>query len=95
MFPIPNSNGIWPQFRSPLMWDVFAVNTYLMVSLLFWYMGLIPDLAVLRDRAKTRMRKFIYGLFALGWTGSARHWHQLRKGLSSFWPAFARCWCSR
>ena len=79
MFPIPNSNGLWPQFRSPLMWDVFAVNTYLMVSMLFWYMGMIPDLAVLRDRATTRVRKFIYGLLAMGWTGSARHWHHYEK----------------
>ena len=70
---------MWPQFRSPLMWDVFAVNTYLIVSSLFWYMGLIPDLALLRDRAKTRVRKFLYGLFALGWTGSARHWHNYEK----------------
>ena len=79
MFPVPNSNGIWPQFRSPLMWDVFAVNTYLMVSMLFWYMGLIPDIAVLRDRATTRVRKFIYGLLAMGWTGSARQWHHYEK----------------
>ena len=70
---------MWPQFRSPLMWDVFAVNTYLIVSSLFWYMGLIPDLALLRDRAKTRVRKFLYGLFALGWTGSARQWHNYEK----------------
>ena len=61
------------------MWDVFAVNTYLIVSSLFWYMGLIPDLALLRDRAKTRVRKFLYGLFALGWTGSARQWHHYEK----------------
>jgi molybdopterin-containing oxidoreductase family membrane subunit len=79
MFPVPNSNGLWPQFKSPLMWDVFAVNTYLMVSTLFWYMGLIPDLALMRDRSKTRVRKFLYGLFALGWTGSARHWHNYEK----------------
>src|SRR6188474_1079226 len=69
LFPIPNSNAIWPQFRSPLMWDVFAVSTYFTVSLLFWYVGLVPDLAVMRDRAKTRIRQFLYGLFALGWTG--------------------------
>jgi molybdopterin-containing oxidoreductase family membrane subunit len=79
MFPVPTYEGMWPQFRSPLMWDVFAVNTYLMVSTLFWYMGLIPDLALLRDRSKTRVRKFLYGLFALGWTGSARHWHNYEK----------------
>jgi Ni/Fe-hydrogenase subunit HybB-like protein len=79
LFPIPLSQGIWPQFRSPLMWDVFAVSTYFTVSLLFWYMGLIPDLAVMRDRAKTTPRKFLYGLFALGWTGSNRHWSNYEK----------------
>jgi len=79
LFPIPTSNGIWPQFRSPLMWDVFAVSTYFTVSVLFWYMGLIPDLAVMRDRAKTKIRQFLYGLFALGWTGSNRHWSNYEK----------------
>lgn len=79
LFPIPNANSIWPQFRSPLMWDVFAVSTYFTVSVLFWYMGLIPDLAVMRDRAKTKLRKFGYGLFALGWTGSNRHWSHYEK----------------
>jgi len=79
LFPIPLTTGMWPQFRSPLMWDVFAVNTYLVVSSLFWYMGLIPDLALLRDRAQTRVRKFLYGLFALGLTGSARQWHNYEK----------------
>jgi Ni/Fe-hydrogenase subunit HybB-like protein len=79
LFPIPNANSIWPQFRSPLMWDVFAVSTYFTVSVLFWYMGLVPDLAVMRDRAKTRLRQFLYGLFALGWTGSNRHWSNYEK----------------
>ncbi|MFO1488209.1 MAG: NrfD/PsrC family molybdoenzyme membrane anchor subunit [Verrucomicrobiota bacterium] len=80
LFPIPNSNGpIWPQFRSPLMWDVFAVSTYFTVSVLFWYMGLIPDLAVLRDRSKTKIKQFAYGLFSLGWTGSNRHWSNYEK----------------
>jgi len=79
LFPIPNANGIWPQFRSPLMWDVFAVSTYFTVSLLFWYIGLVPDLAVMRDRAKTKIRKFCYGLFSLGWTGSNRHWSNYEK----------------
>ena len=79
MFPIPNSNGLWPQFRSPLMWDVFAVNTYLMVSTLFWFMGMIPDFAVFRDRSKTRIRKTIFSFLAMGWTGSARHWHNYEK----------------
>lgn len=72
--PIPNANGIWPNFRSPLLWDVFAVSTYFSVSVLFWFVGLIPDLATLRDRAKSRFAKFIYGVFALGWRGSNRHW---------------------
>jgi molybdopterin-containing oxidoreductase family membrane subunit len=79
LFPIPNANAIWPQFRSPLMWDVFAVSTYFTVSLLFWYMGLIPDLAVFRDRAKTKVKQFCYGLFSLGWTGSNRHWSNYEK----------------
>jgi molybdopterin-containing oxidoreductase family membrane subunit len=79
LFPIPNGNDIWPQFRSPLMWDVFAVSTYFTVSVLFWYMGLIPDLAVMRDRAKNKIRKFAYGLFSLGWTGSNRHWSNYEK----------------
>lgn len=79
LFPIPLSQGIWPQFRSPLMWDVFAVSTYFTVSLLFWYMGLIPDLAVMRDRARSKVRKFLYGLFSLGWTGSNRHWSNYEK----------------
>ena len=74
LIPIPNSNNVWPQFKSPLMWDVFAVSTYFTVSLMFWYMGLIPDLATMRDRSISRGRKFFYGLFALGWTGSNRQW---------------------
>ena len=80
LFPLPNANGpIWPQFRSPLLWDVFAVSTYFTVSLLFWYMGLIPDLATIRDRAKTWGRKFFYSVFSLGWTGSNRHWSNYEK----------------
>jgi Ni/Fe-hydrogenase subunit HybB-like protein len=72
--PIPNSNDIWPNFRSPLLWDVFAVSSYATVSLLFWYVGLIPDLATMRDRAKTKLRQWIYGFFALGWRGSNKQW---------------------
>ena len=79
LLPLPNANSIWPQFRSPLLWDVFAVSTYFTVSLLFWYMGLIPDLATMRDRAKTKIRKILYGLGALGWTGSNRHWSNYEK----------------
>jgi Ni/Fe-hydrogenase subunit HybB-like protein len=75
MLPIPNQMGVWPNFRSPLLWDVFAVSVYGTVSVLFWYVGLIPDLAMMRDRAKTRPRKLAYGFFALGWRGSVRQWH--------------------
>jgi len=76
LFPYPNVMGTWPQFRSPLVWDVFAVSTYATVSLLFWFVGLIPDLATLRDRAKSRFKQVIYGIFAMGWRGSAVHWHR-------------------
>jgi molybdopterin-containing oxidoreductase family membrane subunit len=79
LLPLPNANSIWPQFRSPLLWDVFAVSTYFTVSLLFWYMGLFPDLAVMRDRAKSKVRQVLYGLFSLGWTGSNRHWSNYEK----------------
>ena len=74
MAPMPNNWGIWQNFRSALMWDVFAVSTYFTVSVLFWYTGLVPDLATLRDRATTRIRKFLFGIFALGWRGSNRNW---------------------
>jgi len=74
MLPYPDTMGVWPQFRSPLVWDVFAVSTYLTVSLVFWYTGLLPDLATLRDRAKKRITKIIYGIVSLGWRGSAEHW---------------------
>lgn len=73
LFPMPNQMDMWPQFKSPLLWDVFAVNTYFTVSLLFWYVGLIPDLATLRDRARG-LAKVLYGAFALGWRGATRHW---------------------
>ncbi|MCY4604772.1 MAG: polysulfide reductase NrfD [Gemmatimonadetes bacterium] len=76
LLPYPNSMDIWPQFRSPLIWDVFAVSTYLTVSLVFWYVGLVPDLASLRDRAKNRIAQVLYGVFALGWRGSAIHWER-------------------
>ena len=74
LIPYPNTMGMWPNFRSPLIWDVFAVSTYATVSLLFWYVGMIPDLATLRDRAKKLSFKVFYGMLALGWRGSARHW---------------------
>src|SRR5437867_1866378 len=74
LFPYPSTMGVWPQFRSPLVWDVFAVSTYATVSLLFWYVGLIPDLATLRDRSQPRLARAIYGILAMGWRGSASHW---------------------
>jgi Ni/Fe-hydrogenase subunit HybB-like protein len=79
MFPYPSTMGIWPQFRSPLIWDVFAVSTYGTVSLLFWFVGLIPDLATLRDRAVTGWKQKTFGLLAMGWRGSARHWHRYQS----------------
>ena len=76
LLPYPSTMGVQPQFRSPLVWDVFAVSTYFTVSLLFWFLGLIPDLATLRDRARGRFPRFIYGMLAMGWRGSAIHWHR-------------------
>ena len=75
LFPYPNTMGVWPQFRSPLIWDVFAVSTYATVSALFWFVGLIPDLATLRDGSKNKVKQIVYGMLAMGWRGSARHWH--------------------
>jgi molybdopterin-containing oxidoreductase family membrane subunit len=74
LLPYPSTTSLWPQFRSPLVWDVFAVTTYATVSLLFWYVGLIPDMATLRDRSRSRVGRIAYGFLAMGWTGSARHW---------------------
>ena len=79
MMPIPNQMGMWPNFRSPLIWDVFAVSIYGTVSLLFWYVGLIPDLATFRDRAGPKIRRFIFGLLSLGWRSSNRHWQHYEK----------------
>lgn len=76
MFPYISTLGIWPQFRSPLIWDVFAVSTYAIVSIIFWYLGLIPDLGTMRDKAKKTVQKVAYGWFSLGWRGSAVHWHR-------------------
>src|SRR5271165_3772168 len=76
MFPYPNTMRYWPNFRSPLVWDVFAVSTYFTISLVFWFVGLIPDLASLRDRSESVWVQRIYGLLAMGWRGSARHWHR-------------------
>ena len=79
LFPIPNQMAMWPQFRSPLLWDVFAVSTYATVSLLFWYMGMIPDLATFRDRSTSKIKRIAYGIFSMGWTGSNRHWHRYER----------------
>jgi Ni/Fe-hydrogenase subunit HybB-like protein len=87
--PYLNTMGVWPNFRSPLIWDVFAVSTYATVSLMFWYVGLIPDLGTMRDRAQSRVVKTTYGILAMGWRGSARHWsnyeiaYLIRAGLST------------
>ena len=79
LFPYPSTLGIWPQFRSPLMWDVFAVSTYLTTSLLFWYLGLLPDLASLRDRSTSKTAQRVYGIFSLGWRGAGRHWRDYQS----------------
>jgi Ni/Fe-hydrogenase subunit HybB-like protein len=79
MFPYPSTMGVWPQFRSPLIWDVFAVSTYGTVSLLFWFVGLIPDLATLRDRASARWKQMTFGLLAMGWRNSTRHWQRYQS----------------
>ncbi len=79
LFPYPNKHEIWPQFRSPLVWDVFAVSTYFLVSVMFWYLGLLPDVASMRDRAKTLAGRVFFGLLALGWRNSVTHWWRLEK----------------
>jgi Ni/Fe-hydrogenase subunit HybB-like protein len=79
MLPLPNEMSIWPNFKSPLIWDIFAVSTYFTVSLLFWLVGLIPDFATLRDRAKNKYRRLIYGALAVGWRGSNRHWQNYER----------------
>jgi Ni/Fe-hydrogenase subunit HybB-like protein len=79
LIPYPDTMGLWPQFRSPLVWDIFAVSTYATVSLVFWYIGLLPDLATMRDRAGTLVRRRVYGVLALGWRGEGAHWHHYRK----------------
>jgi molybdopterin-containing oxidoreductase family membrane subunit len=76
LMPYPNTMALWPQWRSPLVWDVFAISTYGLISLLFWYVGLIPDLATMRDRAGNRFTQILYGLLAMGWRGAASHWQR-------------------
>ncbi len=79
LLPYPNTHGMWPNFRSPLDWDLFAIGTYATVSVLFWFIGLIPDLATLRDSAKSRFQKLLYGALALGWNGSAKAWQRYNR----------------
>jgi molybdopterin-containing oxidoreductase family membrane subunit len=79
MAPYPNPMALWPQFRSPLVWDFFAISVYVLVSFIFWYIGIVPDLATVRDRAKDRWGRTFYGLLCLGWRGSARHWALWRR----------------
>jgi molybdopterin-containing oxidoreductase family membrane subunit len=76
LFPYPNTMDLWPQWRSPLVWDVFAVSTYALISLIFWYVGLVPDLATLRDHATGRFQQYVYGIFAMGWRNAASHWQR-------------------
>lgn len=84
LIPYPNERSLWVNFRSPLMWDVFAVSTYGLISLMFWYQGLLPDLATIRDRAKDKLRKLIFGTLSLGWTGSHRNWNHYEKSYLLF-----------
>ncbi|MBZ5638271.1 MAG: polysulfide reductase NrfD [Acidobacteriia bacterium] len=79
LFPYPNQRAIWPNFRSPLIWDVFAVSTYFSVSLLFWYLGLIPDIASMRERAQGKVRKTLCAIFSVGWRGASTHWRHYEK----------------
>ncbi len=74
LFPYPNTMNVWPQFRSPLLWDVFAVSTYATISVVFWYVGLVPDFGTMRDRTQSKFAQYIYGMLSLGWRGSVRHW---------------------
>ncbi|MFP4025350.1 MAG: NrfD/PsrC family molybdoenzyme membrane anchor subunit [Thiohalospira sp.] len=76
ILPYPNTRDVWVNFNSPLLWDVFAITTYFLVSLIFWYIGLIPDLGTVRDRMKTKFKKALYGILSFGWTGSAKHWQR-------------------
>jgi molybdopterin-containing oxidoreductase family membrane subunit len=79
LMPYPDRMGVWPQWRSSLLWDFFAILAYLLVSLMYWYVGLVPDLATLRDRARPRWKQLVYGFFALGWRGDARHWQRYER----------------
>ena len=87
LFPYPNVMGMWPQFRSPLLWDFVCLLCYILMSLMFYYAGLLPDLATVRDRATTRGKQIFYGILALGWRGSARHWRSHTRRSTASWPA--------
>ncbi|MBC8142903.1 MAG: polysulfide reductase NrfD, partial [Armatimonadetes bacterium] len=82
MFFYPNTLAMWPQFRSPLMWDVFAISTYALISIVFWFIGMIPDLATIRDKSKSPIAKTLYGLACLGWRGSAKHWYRYEEAVN-------------
>src|ERR1039457_1063966 len=74
MLPLPFTMNVWPQFRSPLLWDVFAVSTYATISVVFWYIGMVPDFGTMRDRAQSKVAQYAYGILSMGWRGSVRHW---------------------
>jgi len=93
LLPYQSTMDVWPQFRSPLVWDVFAVSTYATVSLLFWFVGLIPDLATLRDRSQSRVGRVVYGVLAMGWRGSARHWYRYDTAYLLLAGLPRRSWC--
>jgi Ni/Fe-hydrogenase subunit HybB-like protein len=84
LFPVPNQMGMWPNFKSPLLWDVFAISTYGTVSFLFWFVGMIPDLATFRDRATSKVQQIIFGVFSLGWRGSHRQWLHYERAYMIF-----------
>ncbi len=95
LFPYPNTMGVWPQFRSPLVWDVFAVSTYATISAVFWYVGLVPDFATMREKATHPLAKKLYGLLAHGLARLERGTGSATKRCTSCWPALRRRWCSR
>ncbi len=84
LFPYPNSRDLWPQFRSPLMWDVFAISTYATTSIIFWYLGMIPDFATIRDKTKNKFQKMFYGILAFGWKGGHRDWIHYERAYAQF-----------
>ncbi len=96
LFPYPNTMNVWPQFRSPLAWDVFAVSTYATISIVFWYVGMIPDFGTLRDTGGVAGGEvFLWSVVSMGWRGSTRHWGALRIRIAAAGGAYRRRWCSR